>query len=153
MTESEKIYDSLLKKDKETEQEHTEIEEQQQEQTMDEELKIEEYKQKIEELDKKLAELKATKIRELKIKAMKERNYSLEQISRYLDFIEGETEQEIKDSVWKLSEKIPPKTSYVDPSPMNSERDQPKYADKPEEIDRQLFERIKHKIRRGGVRP
>lgn len=117
----------------------------------EEELEIEAYKAKIEEIDEKIAEYAAKKVDDLKRKAMRKYHYTDAQIERYIGYIDGETREEIERSIAELAQDIPPAgDNFADPSPFNSVKQKPTPAD-PAEIGKTLFERIKHRIWGGGV--
>lgn len=109
------------------------------------EREIETYQTKIEALVEQLANYRSDNIADKKREAMQEMNYSDQQIERYLKHVEGETDEEIKQSVFNLSLEIPPVNNYADPSPMNHARQKPATKD-PGEIGKKAFERVKHKI-------
>ena len=165
-TETEQIYNDMTGKaddkpeqveenetEEKLEQETEETTEQEQDEEIlsEEELEIEreiaEYATKIEQLDAKLAEHKAQHIDAMKREKMKEAHYTDEQIDRYIDFIDGTTEEEIAESVFQLE--IPPAgDNYGDPSPMNGAKQ--RYAVDHESVGREIgkkaFERVKNKI-------
>lgn len=153
ITETEQIIDDMTdnQDEEETEEidETTESNEDKDEITDDDDLElqreIESYQTKITKLDERLAELKAAKIDEIKREAMRKRNYTDEQIDRYIGYIDGETKEDIWQSIIKLSTEIPPKNDYIDPSPMTGGQIKPPRVD-PSEIGRKAFERVKHKI-------
>jgi|SRR5690606_37006029 len=112
------------------------------------EREIESYQSKIAKLDERLAGFKADSIADKKRQAMSKSNYNDEQIERYLSYIDGETDEEIKESINKLILEIPPNIQTGDPSLMNGEKAKPTTAD-PGQLGKQLYERIKHKVRWG----
>lgn len=124
-----------------------EIEEQGDEEILTDE-QIEAYQSKIEALDEKLAKYRADNIADRKREAMQKMNYSNQQIERYLKHVEGETEEEIKQSVFNLMLEIPPAINYIDPNPMSGRSYRPKHKD-PTELGKKVFERIKDKLRWG----
>lgn len=124
-----------------------EIEEQGDEEILTDE-QIEAYQSKIEALDEKLAKYRADNIADRKREAMQKMNYSNQQIERYLKHVEGETEEEIKQSVFNLMLEIPPAINYIDPNPMSGRSYRPKHKD-PTELGKKAFERIKDKLRWG----
>lgn len=112
---------------------------------------IEAYKAKIEALDAKIAEYAAKKVIDDKRELMRKWCYTDAQIDRYIKFIDGETSEEIKQSIAELAQDIPPKgDNFADPSPFNGVKQKPAPADLGE-VGKTLFERIKHKIWGGGV--
>lgn len=112
------------------------------------EREIESYQSKIAKLDERLAGFKADSIADKKRGVMRESNYSDEQIERYLSYIDGETDEEIKESINKLILEIPPNNKTGDPSLMNGAKAKAIPAD-PGQLGKQMYERIKHKIRWG----
>lgn len=160
-TETEQIYDDLTKEPKETTEELEEVVEQDEEQPeggedeilteeeLDVQREIEAYATKTAALDEKLAKFKADKVDKVKRDTMFDFHYNEDQVERYVRHIQGETAEEIKQSVMELTGEIPAKDSYADPSPLNgaSEKPVPNTRSKLEEIGRRAFERVKHKIR------
>src|SRR5690625_1724550 len=111
-TETEQLIDDITAAETDEQPEDT-IEETPEELAEDEEIlteeeleverKIAEYETEIEQLDAKLAEYKANSLAERKRESMREMNYNDEQIERYIGHIDGETAEEIRDSVFQLS--------------------------------------------------
>lgn len=150
-TETEQLLDGLTGKGDEQPEEVEQVEETGEEVKTEEELEINDYQTKIDELDARLAEYQAKSIESMKRKEMSNMNYSAEQIERYLTYIDGETVEEIKQSILDLALDIPPRAdSYADPSPFNGAKQKPKTADFGD-IGRRAFERVKHKIFRGSL--
>lgn len=155
--ETEQVYEELTKANEEPTEDLSEKPDEpteQPEETEEDEIlseverEIESYSKKSEELDAKLAEFKAKKVDEVKRDTMLDFNYTEAQIERYSRHIEGETADEIKQSVFKLMSEIPPKDNYVDPSLLNGKKQKP-VADtqsKLEEMGKAAFERVKHKV-------
>lgn len=157
--ETEQVYEELTKANEEPTEEPSgksdEPKEQPEETEEDEilseeevEREIESYSKKSEELDAKLAEFKSKKVDEVKRNTMLDFNYTEAQIERYSRHIEGETADEIKESVFKLMIEIPPKDNYTDPSPLNGAKQKPKVdtQSRLEEMGKAAFERVKHKV-------
>lgn len=148
-TETERMYNDMTGKQAEELPEQVEENETEEMTNQDEaqtaiDKELAEYQSKIDELDAKLAEHKAQYIDALKREQMRKNHYSDDQIERYLSFIEGETAEEIAESVSQLA--IPPKSdNYADPSPMNGERSKAKTTDFTE-LGRQAFHRVKNRI-------
>ncbi|MBP1913244.1 putative RNase H-like nuclease (RuvC/YqgF family) [Lederbergia galactosidilyticus] len=156
-TETEQLYDGMTAQNKpedvETQTEQSEEAEAVEDQTdalLEIEREIESYQSKIAKLDEQLAGFKSESIAAAKRKAMREVHYNDDQIERYLSHIEGETVDEIKASVLKLSMDITPVDPYGDPSAMNGAKQKPTHAD-PGELGKSVYERIKHKIWGGGA--
>lgn len=101
---------------------------------------------------KKLAEKYRAELEEYKSKALNARKdflllqagYSKEQAEVLRNTITGETDEEIADAIEKLKTVIPPKPKYVDPAPMNGEREKPGQTDE-KEIGRKLIQALKAK--------
>src|SRR5699024_10413990 len=126
--------------------EQSDVEEQGEE--LDEETAqaIADYSDKIEALDEQLKAYRVDNIAAMKRSQMKAMHYSDSQISRYLSHVDGETAEEIKASVFKLSAEIPPNDPYGDPSPMNGAKSKPKPVDRLE-VGRNAIKRVINKIR------
>src|SRR5699024_10309379 len=145
--------------EEETEQEE-QVEEETDEQTGDEEQaeqdaaeQAEEQTQeqielqaKIDDIDAKIEQYRINAVQARKEQAMRRFNYSDEQISKYVKFIEGDTADEIDRSVLQLSKDIAPNNYYGDPSLLNGAAAKPKAVDK-REIGRNAVKRIMSKIR------
>lgn len=149
-TETERMYNDMTGKQAEELPEQVEENETEEMTNQDEaqtaiDKELAEYQSKIDELDAKLAEHKTQYIDALKREQMRKNHYSDDQIERYLSFIEGETAEEIRDSVFQLTSEIPPQDNYADPSPMNGERSRAKTTDFTE-LGRQAFHRVKNRI-------
>lgn len=125
-----------------------EVEAEEDEILTEEELEIESYVKKSEELDAKLAEFKAEKVGEVKRETLRNLHYTDDQIERYSRYIDGETAEEIKQSAFKLMSDVPPKDSFGDPSPLNGTKQRPtgNSQSKFEEIGKRAYERVKHKL-------
>ncbi|GIN58093.1 hypothetical protein J8TS2_24120 [Lederbergia ruris] len=149
MTETEQLYDGMKPKeaieDQSKQSEEAEAIEDQTDALIEIEREIESYQSKIAKLDEQLAGFKAESIAEAKRKSMRELHYNDDQIERYLSHIEGETADEIKASVLKLTTDIPPVDPYGDPSSMNGAKQKPTHAD-PGEYGKQAAKRVMHKV-------
>lgn len=152
-TETEQLIDDITAaetEDQTEEQAEEQAEETTEEIPTEEQLEvaraIAEYETEIEQLDAKLAAFEAESVLDKKREEMRKFNYNDEQVEFYLPHIEGETAEEIRDSVFQLTSEIPPaQDNYADPSPMNSERAKPSRADYGE-VGKKAYERVKHKI-------
>lgn len=123
------------------EEEETEIEREQRQHR-------EHYTKEIEKLDDIIADYQATKLDDMKRSKLKEAKYSDEQADRYLSFINGNTAQEIEQSIRQLSQDIPPnKSKYVDPSAQNGARQTAKTG-KGEQL-RQMGQALARRLKRG----
>lgn len=99
--------------------------------------------------DKYRADLEALKADALNAKKdalLAKAGYTDEQITLLRGTVTGETDEELTQAIEGLKAVIAPKPTYVDPSPMNGQRDKPDPKDETQ-IGRDLYERIKHKIR------
>ena len=105
---------------------------------------IESLQAKIEKLDVKLNEFKDEHIEAIKREQLRKSYYSDEQIERYIEHIQGDSKEEIIESISQL--KIPPANdNFADPSAFNGRAARPKTVDHAR-IGRQAYGRIKHKI-------
>jgi len=107
---------------------------------------IADYSDKIAALDEQLDAYRVDNIAAMKRAQMKAMHYSDSQIDRYLSHVSGETADEIKASVFKLSAEIPPSDPYGDPSAMNGAKAKPKPVDRLE-VGRNAIKRVINKIR------
>lgn len=105
-----------------------------------------ELQAKIDEVDAKIEQYRINAVEARKVQAMKEHNYSDEQIEKYVKFIEGSTTDEIDRSVLQLSQDITPGIYYADPSAFNGAKAKPKTVDK-KQIGRNAVQRVLSKIR------
>lgn len=114
--------------------------------TTEQDPAIAEYVSKSEALDERLAEYQSASIVDKKVEAMKRLRYNDSQIERYSSFIDGDTDEEIDESVKRLFMEIPPVVEYGDPNPMNGAKSRPNMKD-PIEIGRNAIKRVIDKIR------
>ena len=103
-----------------------------------------EYKKLYEQAQQELAQIKEAALNAKKDALLAKAGYSDEQIALLRNSITGGTDEEISQSVAQLTAVIPPKPNYVDPSPMNGERDKPEPVDE-RSIGVDLFKRLKAK--------
>jgi hypothetical protein len=103
-----------------------------------------EYKKLYEQAQQELAQIKEAALNAKKDALLAKAGYSDEQIALLRNSITGGTDEEISQSVSQLTAVIPPKPNYVDPSPMNGERDKPEPVDE-RSIGIDLFKRLKAK--------
>jgi hypothetical protein len=103
-----------------------------------------EYKKLYEQAQQELAQIKEAALNAKKDALLAKAGYSDEQIALLRNSITGGTDEEISQSVSQLTAVIPPKPNYVDPSPMNGERDKPEPVDE-RNIGVDLFKRLKAK--------
>lgn len=118
------------------------------------EQSIADYEAKIAQLDEKLEEYRDNHVENMKHEEMKAAHYNDGQIERYLSHVQGDNAEEIKKSVFKLSQDIPPVSPYGDPSLMNGAKVKPATVgeDQLMDIGRKAFQRVKHRIRGLGGR-
>jgi hypothetical protein len=103
-----------------------------------------EYKKLYEQAQQELSQIKEAALNAKKDALLAKAGYSDEQIALLRNSITGGTDEEISQSVSQLTAVIPPKPNYVDPSPMNGERDKPEPVDE-RNIGVDLFKRLKAK--------
>lgn len=144
-TETEQLIDELTGTPEEQPEDIKQEETQEQDEVQRE---IQEYANKIEALDEKLAEFRSNSLLDKKREALRNKNYNDQQIERYVSFIEGNTNEEITQSVISLMNDIPPVDNYADPSALNGEKQKPKPTDKGE-IGRKIAQRL---IKEGKIR-
>lgn len=118
-----------------------EIEKVQEEQRVKELTEQEKYKELYEEALKSIEEVKSQNIANKVESKLKEAGYKDEQITRLSKLVEGETEEEIMESIEDLKIAFPTKT-YVDPSPDQRKRHKPEGVDG-DDIGKSIFDRLK----------
>lgn len=101
-----------------------------------------EYKVLADKYREELEAIKADALKSKKDALLAKAGYTDEQVERYRKFIDGETDEELAKSIETLKADVPPKPTYVDPSPMNGERGKPEQVDS-EEKGRSLFQRLR----------
>ncbi|UOQ48129.1 hypothetical protein MUN88_19110 [Gracilibacillus caseinilyticus] len=102
------------------------------------------YKQLYEQLQADLSARKAKSTYEKKRQRLISEGYSEEQANKYSEQITGDTDDEIKESVSKLTLDIPPKKKYAEPSIINGTRTKAKPKDKAEK-GREAVRRLREK--------
>ena len=102
------------------------------------------YKALYEQIQAELSARKAKSIENKKRQRLLKAGYTEEQAERYLTHVTGETDEEIKDAVSKLTVDIPPKKKYAEPSAGNSRMPKPKTKDLTE-VGRSVFQRLKER--------
>lgn len=141
------ISDEIIEEEEEQDEEEVEeLSEQEQDEEQDEQaIKL---RDKIDKLDERIEQHYSSLIENRKIEAMKRYKYSDEQIEKYSTFIEGETIDEIRHSVIKLSDDIPPADEkYLgDPSLNNGATSKPRMRDA-RDVAEEVFQRVKQRIR------
>lgn len=106
----------------------------------------EEYKELAKSLQEQLDKQKETTINTQKESLLTQAGYSTEQVALLKDTVQGETADEIKESVEKLKAVIPAEKPYVDPSAGNGTKEKPSKKDG-YDVGASAFERIKSKLR------
>jgi hypothetical protein len=106
----------------------------------------EQYKELCEKLKAELAEKEAKALEASKRALLAQAGYTEGQVNRYVKYITGNTEEELKASLEELKADIPPKTAYVDPSVMNPPIHKPK-QESGYDYGKSLYERIRGKKR------
>jgi len=110
---------------------------------------LEETEQYKELYEQAKAEAEATRQQALEIKrntALALAGYSEEQAGMLAKLVEGETEEEIAESIKALQSTFPVADNYADPSAFNGAKDKPKVVDA-EEVGRNAVSRVLHKIK------
>lgn len=120
--------------EKQAEAERKELEEQNEYKTL--------YEQALEEANQAKQEALNTQKNALLTQA----GYSAEQAQLLVKLVDGESVEEIAESIKLLQATVPAQDEYGDPSAMNGEKDKPKTADN-EELGRNAVSRVLHKIR------
>lgn len=111
------------------------------------EEEIERYQRKMADLDARLDEFRSKKLDDTKAAMMRNAGYTDDQIERYKGHVIGGDTKELSEALADFRQEIPPATKYVDPNPMNGERQKPAQKSG-EDIGREIYQRIKHKLRR-----
>ena len=88
-----------------------------------------EYKKLYEKAVKELEEFKRQTLNAKKDALLAKAGYDDEQIRVLRNTLTGETDEELAQSIEQVKAVFPPKPKYVDPSPMNGERDRPEPID------------------------
>jgi len=110
---------------------------------------LEETEQYKELYEQAKAEAEATRQQALEIKrntALALAGYNGEQASMLAKLVEGETEEEIAESIKTLQDTFPVADNYADPSAFNGAKSKPKTIDG-EEVGRNAVSRVLHKIK------
>src|SRR5690625_1323384 len=100
------------------------------------------YEQAIKEKEQARQEALATK----KSAMLAQAGYDDEQTKLLAKLVEGETDEEISESIKLLKATIPAKDNYGDPSAFNGAKEKPKTVDA-EEVGRNAVSRVLHKIK------
>lgn len=112
---------------------------------------IAKYQTLIEELDERLNQFEVDKVERDKRAALENANYSDEQVEKYVDMVEGETVDEISESINELIEDIKPlnRPSYVEPSLNNGMSGMPAKVDG-RQVGRKLVKNAKSNQNKRG---
>ena len=100
------------------------------------------YEQALEQAEQAKQEALATK----KSALLAQAGYGEEQTKLLAKLVEGETDEEISESIKLLQATIPAQDNYGDPSAFNGAKVKPKTVDN-EELGRNAVSRVLHKIR------
>ena len=104
-----------------------------------------EYKQLYEQAKETIEKQKEDALNAKKTSLLSQAGYNEEQISKLSKLVDGEDDEDIKQSIEELKTTFPTKT-YVDPNINNGARQKPEQVDA-REVGLSAFERIKNKIR------
>lgn len=107
----------------------------------------EQYKELADQYRQELEAIKADALNAKKDALLAKAGYTDEQIAVLRNTVAGETDEELTKAIEGLKAVIAPKKSYIDPSPLGGGDGKPKPKDG-EDIARDLYERIKHKLRK-----
>lgn len=107
----------------------------------------EQYKELADQYRQELEAIKADALTSKKDALLAKAGYTDEQIAVLRNTVAGETDEELTKAIEELKAVITPKKSYIDPSPLGGGDGKPKPKDG-EDIARDLYERIKHKLRK-----
>lgn len=104
-----------------------------------------EYKKLYEQALKQAEQAKAESLAIKKSAALVGAGYGDEQAKLLVKLVEGETDEEIAESIKLLKATIPAQDNYGDPNPFNGAKKKPETIDA-DEIGASMFERVKNKI-------
>lgn len=105
-----------------------------------------EYKALYEQALQEKEQARQDALRISKSHALLKAGYADEQAELLVKLVDGEDDEAIAESIKRIQATIPVQDNYADPSAFNGAKAKPKTADA-EEIGRDLYERIKHKVR------
>src|SRR5690625_1816724 len=123
-----------------------EIERQQEEAKRKELEETEQYKELYEQALKQAEQAKQEALATKKSAMLAQAGYDDEQTKLLTKLVEGETDEEISESIKLLKATIPAKDNYGDPSAFNGAKEKPKTVDA-EEVGRNAVSRVLHKIK------
>ena len=104
-----------------------------------------EYKKLYEQAQEQAEQAKQEALATKKSAQLAQAGYSEEQTKLLTKLVEGETDEEISESIKLLKTTIPAQDNYGDPSAFNGAKAKPEPTDKTE-IGAKAFERIKNKL-------
>jgi hypothetical protein len=105
----------------------------------------EQYKELAEQLQSELDEIKKAALNAKKESLLAKAGYTEEQIAKYAKYVEGETDEELEQSVEDLLKDIPPRTkTYADPHVYNGRKNEPKKTDLKDK-GKSMYQRLKEK--------
>src|SRR5690625_5054237 len=122
-----------------------EIERQQEEAKRKELEETEQYKELYEQALKQAEQAKQEALSTKKTALLAQAGYSEEQTKLLAKLVEGETDEEISESIKLLQATIPVQDGYGDPSAFNGAKERPETVSA-DELGAKVFERIKNKI-------
>src|SRR5690625_4526549 len=123
-----------------------EIERAQEEAKRKELEETEQYKELYEQALKQAEQAKQEALATKKSAMLAQAGYDDEQTKLLTKLVEGETDEEISESIKLLKATIPAKDNYGDPSAFNGAKEKPKTVDA-EEVGRNAVSRVLHKIK------
>src|SRR5690625_191508 len=106
----------------------------------------EQYKELYEQALKQAEQAKQEALATKKSAMLAQAGYDDEQTKLLTKLVEGETDEEISESIKVLKATIPAKDNYGDPSAFNGVKEKPKTVDA-EEVGRNAVSRVLHKIK------
>jgi hypothetical protein len=105
----------------------------------------EQYKELAEQLQSELDEIKKAALNAKKESLLAKAGYTEDQIAKYAKYVEGETDEELEQSVEDLLKDIPPRTkTYADPHVYNGKKNEPKKTDLKDK-GKSMYQRLKEK--------
>lgn len=104
----------------------------------------EQYKDLADKLQAQLDTQKAENLKTKKAQMLTKAGYKEDQIERFSKYLEGDTDEDLQQSLDKLKADIPPAKEYADPGAGNGARKTPPKTGG-EDIGKSVFERLKGK--------
>lgn len=105
-----------------------------------------EYKKLYEQAQEQAEQAKQEALATKKSAQLAQAGYSEEQTKLLTKLVEGETDEEISESIKLLKTTIPAHDNYGDPSPMNGKKSKPEPTDQTD-VGRNAVSRVLHKIK------